>query len=101
MIDGVSKVQSLCNCFQFIVGDTQVTLGVSNAFVVKFMHDEGEINALHTGMVPPSFPQTMCSVISIETHILANRFYKFPGLATLDGFDVWAVLVRTGTGGVG
>ena len=41
--------------------------------MVEFMHDEGEINTMHTGMIPPRFPQTMCSVISIETHILALR----------------------------
>lgn len=52
--------------------------------MVEFVHDEGKVNPLHAGMVTPSLSQTMCAMISIESHVLANGFDKFPGLAALD-----------------
>ena len=59
-----SQVQTLCHCFKFTICNTQIPLGIRNAFVVELVHYEGKIYPLHSGMVAPGFSQAVSAKVA-------------------------------------
>ncbi len=56
--------------------------------MVEFMHDEGQIHPIHPGMITPSFPKCMGTVISPQARILADIGNNDPYLAAVNGLVV-------------
>ena len=52
------------------------------------MHDESQIHSIHTGVVPPGLTQAVCTIVALETNVLAYGCDELPGLATLDRFSI-------------
>ena len=48
------------------------------------MHNQRQIDALHTSMVAPGFSQTVCAEVAAQAHLSTDGGDDFPGLATSD-----------------
>jgi hypothetical protein len=68
----ILKIQPLCNCLEFIIGDAQVPFGVCDTHVIKLVHDQSQVDPLHTGMVSPGFSQTVGTEIAWQSHLAAD-----------------------------
>jgi hypothetical protein len=64
------------------------------------MHNERQINSIHTGVVSPSLAQAVSTIVALKSNILADVRDELPGLAALDrliigiGFGVENNIIR-------
>jgi len=77
------QIQALDNGLQFIIRDAPIAFGIDQTGVIELIHDEGQIHALHPGLVAPGFAQTMGSEVAPQPHLAADPSDKLPGLAPL------------------
>lgn len=60
-------------------------LGISDTFVVEFVHDERQIHPTHASMIAPGLAKTVGAKVAGKSCFTADRRNEFPGLAALDG----------------
>ena len=53
------QIQTLDDCLQFIIGDAQIAFGVGQTGVVELLHDKGQVNPIHPGVVAPGPTQAL------------------------------------------
>jgi hypothetical protein len=51
----------------------QVTLGVSGALVIEFVHDERQVHSRHVGVISPGFPQAVSAVFTSQPNRIISR----------------------------
>lgn len=56
--------------------------------MVKLVHDQRQVHALHPGMISPSFPQAVGAIVPYKPNFLAYGMDEHPGLATLDAYSI-------------
>ena len=50
--------------------------------MVELVHNQRQIDALHTSMVTPGFSQTVCAEVASQAYLLADSGDDFPGLVS-------------------
>ena len=52
--------------------------------MIELVHDQRQIDALHTSMVAPGFAQTVSAKVPAQAYLPADGGDDFPGLTTSD-----------------
>jgi hypothetical protein len=69
---------------KLIVGDAKLLFFVSDAIVIKFLHDQCQVHPLHPDVIAPSLSATVCTIIGPQTNFSADGRDEYPGLASFD-----------------
>jgi hypothetical protein len=69
---------------KLVVGDTKISFCVSDAVVIEFVHDQCQINPLHSGVISPGLSETVSAIVAPQTDFMADGRNEFPGLSPFD-----------------